>query len=75
VWTRPWTVKQEFTKQSDEQNRLYYEPRCVDSNYGLAGLLRARRVEELAFKEGRGPDPRTMDYIKSGFVLGDDPLR
>jgi hypothetical protein len=75
VWTRPWTVKQEFTKQSDEQNRLYYEPRCVDSNYGLAGLLRARRVEELAFKEGRGPDPRTMDYIKSGFVFGDDPLR
>ena len=75
VWTRPWTVKQEFTRQSDEQNRLYYEPRCVDSNYGLAGLLRARRVEELAFKEGRGPDPRTMDYIKSGFVLGDDPLR
>jgi hypothetical protein len=75
VWTRPWTVKQEFSKQSDEQNRLYYEPRCVDSNYGLAGLLRARRVEELAFKEGRGPDPRTMDYIKSGFVLNDDPLR
>ena len=30
---------------------------------------------ELAFKEGRGPDPRTMDYIKSGFVLNDDPLR
>jgi hypothetical protein len=26
VWTRPWTVKQEFTKQSDEENRLYYEP-------------------------------------------------
>ena len=75
VWTRPWTAKQEFTRQSDEQNRLYYEPRCVDSNYGLAGLLRARRVEELAFKEGRGPDPRTLDYIKSGFVLGDDPLR
>jgi hypothetical protein len=29
VWTRPWTVKQEFTKQSDAQNRIYYEPRCV----------------------------------------------
>jgi len=75
VWTRPWTAKQELTRQSDEQNRLYYEPRCVDANYGLAGLLRARRVEELAFKEGRGPDPRTIDYIKSGFVLNDDPLR
>src|SRR5262245_27895331 len=75
VWTRPWTVKQEFTKQSDEENRLYYEPRCVDSNAGLAGLLHGRRVEERAYKEGRGPDPRTIDYIKSGFLLADDPLR
>src|SRR5262245_59472261 len=32
VWTKPWTVKQEFTKQSDEQNRIYYEPRCVEGN-------------------------------------------
>jgi hypothetical protein len=75
VWTRPWTVKQEYTKQSDEQNRLYYEPHCVDTNYGLAGLLHGRRVEELAFKEGRGPDPKTIDYLKSGFLLADDPLR
>src|SRR5579864_8670848 len=30
VWTRPWTVKQEFTKQSDAQNRIYYEPRCIE---------------------------------------------
>src|SRR5215510_6948964 len=26
VWTRPWTVKQDFTRQSDQDNRLYYEP-------------------------------------------------
>src|SRR6266704_954891 len=32
VWTRPWTVKQEFTRQSDQENRLYYEPRCIDGN-------------------------------------------
>jgi hypothetical protein len=63
VWTRPWTVKQEFTKQSDQENRIYYEPRCVEGNYGLPGLLHGRRVEELAFAEGRGPDPATRDNL------------
>ena len=24
VWTKPWTVKQEFGRQSDEENRIYY---------------------------------------------------
>jgi len=75
VWTRPWTVRGELTKQSNEENRFYTEPRCVDSNYGLAGLLHARRVDERAFAEGRGPDPRTIDNIKSGFVVGEDPVR
>ena len=37
VWTRPWTVKEEFTRQSDRDNRLYTEPRCVEGNYGLPG--------------------------------------
>ena len=37
VWTRPWTVKQEFTKQSEQQNRIYYEPRCVEGNFGFPG--------------------------------------
>ena len=59
VWTRTWTVKQEFRKQSEEQNRVYYEPRCVEGNYALAGLLRGARMEELVFAEGRGPDPAT----------------
>src|SRR3979411_1448449 len=39
VWTRSWTVKQEFTKQSEQQNRIYYEPRCNEGNYGLPGLM------------------------------------
>src|SRR6202040_1295340 len=59
VWTGPWTVKQEFTMQSGEQNRIYYEPRCNEGNYALPGLLRGARMEELAFVEGRGPDPAT----------------
>ena len=75
VWTRSWTVKQEFTKQSDEQNRIYYEPRCIEGNYGLPGLLHGRRTQERAFAEGQGSDPRTMDHIKGGFVLEEDPLR
>src|SRR6266705_877364 len=65
VWTRPWTVKQEFTRQSDQQNRIYYEPRCNEGNYALPGLLRGARTEELAFKEGRGPDPATKDNATS----------
>jgi hypothetical protein len=75
VWTRPWTAKQEFTKQSGEENRLYYEPRCIEGNYGLPGLIHGRRVEEQAFAEGRGPDPASRDAMKGGFVFDDDPLR
>jgi hypothetical protein len=75
VWTRPWTVKQEFTKQSERENRTYYEPRCIEGNYGLPGLLHGRRMEEFAFAEGRGPDPATIDNVKGGFLLEEDPLR
>jgi hypothetical protein len=75
VWTKAWAVKEEFAQQSDQENRLYYEPRCVEGNFGLPGLLRGRRVEELAFAQGRGPDPRTIDNVKGGFLLQDDPLR
>src|SRR6266705_4921236 len=73
VWTRPWTAKQEFTKQSDEENRIYYEPRCIEGNYGLPGLLHGRRVEERAFAEGRGPDPRTVDNVGGVLSVQDDP--
>ena len=61
VWTRPWTVRQEFARQSDQENRLYAEPRCVEGNLGLPGLLKGRRVEDFAFAEGRGPDPASND--------------
>jgi hypothetical protein len=74
VWTQPWTVKQEFARQSDEPNRLYAEPRCIEGNYGLPGLLHGRRLEERAFVEGRGPDPATSDNTSGGFLLEADPL-
>jgi hypothetical protein len=74
VWMRPWTAKQEFTRQSDQENRIYTEPRCIEGNYGLPGLLRGRRMEELAFAEGRGPDPATKDSMKA-VEFEDDPLQ
>src|SRR5215468_4549066 len=77
VWTRPWTLKEEFTQQSDEENRLYTEPRCVEGNYGLPGLLHGRRVEDAAFAAGRGPDPAATDntaHFVNAEVL-EDPLQ
>ena len=74
VWTRPWTAKQEFIRQNDQENRIYTEPRCIEGNYGLPGLLHGRRLEELAFAEGRGPHTATKDSIK--ISEGDpDPLQ
>jgi hypothetical protein len=35
VFTRPWTVRQEFGKQSEHQNKIYYEPRCIEGNYSF----------------------------------------
>jgi len=75
VWTRPWTVKQEFAKQSDQANRIYYEPRCIEGNYGLPGLMRGARAEEVAFAEGRGPDPATRDSATDFVGVEEDPLQ
>jgi hypothetical protein len=75
VWSRPWSVKEEFTRQSDRDNRLYTEPRCVEGNYGLPGIINGRRNQERTFAEGRGPDPATRDAMKDGFIFDDEPLR
>jgi hypothetical protein len=75
VWTKPWTAKQEFTRQSDQENRVYYEPRCVEGNYGLPGLMRGARAEELAFAEGRGPHPATKDNATDFVGVEEDPLQ
>jgi hypothetical protein len=75
VWTRPWTVKEEFSRQSDEANRLYTEPRCIEGNYGLPGIIHGRRNEERNFAAGRGPDPSVRDAMKDGFIFDDEVLR
>ena len=61
VWVRPWTVKQEFRKQSDQDNRIYYEPRCHEGNYGFPSMLRSARIADQQYAEGNGPHPALTD--------------
>ncbi len=61
VWTGPWTIRQELKRQSNMENRIYYEPRCHEGNYGLPALLVGARLDERAFMEGRGPEPFSLD--------------
>ena len=72
TWTRPWTVRQELTLQDGQANRIYSEPRCHEGNYGLPGLLSGARAEDLAFAEGRGPDPGTRCIAIGGNCGGVD---
>jgi hypothetical protein len=76
TWTKPWTVKQEYSRQNDEANRIYYEPRCHEGNFGLPTMLAGGRTIDKAFAAGRGPHPATFDNVK-GMDAGDentDPL-
>jgi hypothetical protein len=61
TWTKPWTVKQDYTKQDERANRIYYEPRCHEGNYGMPALLAGGRAVDKAFAEGRGPHPASLD--------------
>jgi len=60
TWTKAWTIKQDLTRQPEQANRLYKEPRCHEGNYGMPALLVGARAEEKAFAAGRGPDPATL---------------
>ena len=66
VWVAPWTIRQELKRQSDQQNRIYYEPRCHEGNYGLAAMFIGARLREAEFSEGRGPDPFSLDTTTGG---------
>jgi hypothetical protein len=74
VWTRPWTAKEEFTKQSEKENRIYYEPRCHEGNYAFASMLRAARLADKAYAEGRGPHPATKDNATDFVGVEENPL-
>jgi hypothetical protein len=75
VWTAPWTVKQELARQSDQANRIYYEPRCHEGNYGFPGLLRGARLADKAFAEGKGPHPATKDNATDFVGVEENPLQ
>jgi hypothetical protein len=68
TWTKPWTVRQEYTKQSDQFNRVYKEPRCHEGNFGMIGMLAGPRAQEQTFAEGRGPDPATFNVDTPTFA-------
>ncbi len=55
-------MKQEFTRQREVENRIYYEPRCIEGNFGLPGLLRGRRARSKPSRKDAVPirEPRTM---------------
>ena len=74
VWVRPWTAKQEFTLQSNDENRIYPEPRCIEGNYGLPGLLLGHRTEEQNFAKGKAVDPRTISTVSAN-DSSPDPLQ
>jgi hypothetical protein len=75
TWVKPWTAKQELIRQDSQANRIYYEPRCLEGNYGTPALFLGTRMEELAFAEGRGPDPATRDNATCfNGDAGEDPL-
>jgi hypothetical protein len=75
VWTRPWTVRQELARQSEQENRIYYEPRCIEGNYAFPAMLLAARIEDLAFAQGRGPHPATKDNATDFVGVEQDPLQ
>ena len=70
TWPRPWTVKQELSKQNDQANRIYKEPRCHEGNHGMPAMRIGARAEEKAFAEGRGPDPATLCNSACGALGG-----
>jgi hypothetical protein len=74
VWTRPWTVKVELLKQDDALNKIYYEPRCVEGNYGFPAMMLGERNVEIAYAEGRGPHPAAKDNATCDGGEGGDPL-
>ena len=66
VWVAPWTARQELKRQSNQENRIYYEPRCSDGNYGLSAMFIGARAKEQEFAEGKGPDPFSLDSTTGG---------
>jgi len=74
VWTRPWTMLVEYGRQSDQQNRVYYEPRCHEGNYAFPALMLAARIAEREYAAGRGPRPDTKDNATDFVGVEENPF-
>ena len=74
VWMRPWTIKIDYAKQSDEENRIYYEPRCHEGNYAFAALMLNARLAEKDHAAGKGPHPATKDNATDFVGVEENPL-
>jgi len=74
VWTKPWTMKEEFTRQNEKENRIYYEPRCHEGNYGFPSLLLSARLAEQAYAAGKGPHPATKDNATDFVGVEENPF-
>ena len=70
TWVAPWTATHTMKKQDDKMNRIYYEPRCHEGNYGMAALLVGARADEAAFANGEGEDPALMCLGACGGFAG-----
>jgi hypothetical protein len=75
VFTRPWTIQMDFTKQSDEANRIYYEPRCHEGNYAFASLMLNARLADRDYAAGKGPRPDTKDNATDFVGTEENPLQ
>jgi hypothetical protein len=74
VWTRPWTAKEDFAKQSEKENRIYYEPRCHEGNYAFPTMLLGARLAEKEYAAGRGPHPATKDNATDFVGVEENPF-
>ena len=49
--------------------------KSIEGNYGLPGQMRGARAEDLAFAEGRGPDPAVKDTAMDFVGVEGDPFQ
>jgi hypothetical protein len=75
VWTRPWTVRQEFTRQSEQGTGFITSRAALRETTACRGCCAARAWKSAPFAEGRGPDPATKESATAfvGFPE-EDPL-
>jgi hypothetical protein len=55
----------DLNRESEKEN-FVFEQTCHEGNFGLLGMLANTRAAEKLFKEGKGPDPNTMDIATGG---------